>query len=196
MKASTTSRRALVLATVSGSMCTCLLAEEKAPPQIGQLTKEHKMFKHDVGTWDAKLKIWEKPGDKPIESEAVEKNQLLPGGYWLLSRFDGAIGPVKFSGHGVFGYDPTEKKFVGLWVDNMNPHPLTMKGDYDAATKTLTMLGENREPDGKKHKSKEISRWIDDNTKHFELHMQGDDGKFFKMMEIEYKRRPKEKKTS
>src|SRR5262245_6204039 len=95
MKASTTTRCALVLAMVSGPMCALVFAEEKAPPQMAQLTKEHKMFKFDVGTWDAKMKIWEKPGAEPIETEAVEKNQLLPGGFWLLSRFDGMIGPVK-----------------------------------------------------------------------------------------------------
>ena len=118
------------------------------------------------------------------------KRSELLGGFWLLSRFEGMIGTMKFSGTRTFGYDPTEKKFVGTWTDSMNPYMLTIKGDYDAATKTLTMIGENREPDGKMHTSKEISRRLDDNTRLFELHMQGDDGKYFKMMEIKYTRRP------
>lgn len=164
--------------------------------EIPQPTKEHKLLKHGVGTWDATMKIWTKPGAEPFESKAVEKSQLLPGGFWLLSRFDGLMGQMKFSGHGVFGYDPTEKKYIGTWIDNMNPHLFTMKGDYDEATKTLTMTGENRGPDGKIQKAKEVSRILDDDTRHFELHIEGDDGKFFKMMEVDYKRRPKEKKET
>jgi hypothetical protein len=191
MNALTSIRWVRGLATVAAfaTMCFHSRAAEEEQPQVPQPTKEHKALQFDVGTWDATMRIWEKPGADPIESKAVERNVMV-GSFWLLTRFDGSIGPMKFSGAGTFGFDPTEKKFVGTWVDSMNPYMLTMKGEYDESTKTLTMLGENREPDGKMHKSKEISRRIDENTRHFELHMQGDDGNFFKMMEIDYKRRP------
>ena len=182
--------RALAMTAALGTLCTRSFAAEEEPHPMPQPTKEHKMLKFDVGTWDATIKIYEKPGAEPIESKAVERNAMV-GGFWLVSRFNGSIGQMKFSGAGTFGYDPTEKKFVGTWVDSMNPYMLTMKGDYDESTKTLTMMGENREPDGKVHKSKEISKRIDDDTRHFELHMQGEDGNYFKMMEIDYKRQPK-----
>ena len=165
----------------------------RASRRCSQPTKEHEMFKFDVGMWDATMKIWPAPDAEPMESKGTEKNELLAAVCGCSSRFEGKIGEMKFSGAGTFGYDPTEKKFVGTWVDSMNPYMLTMKGDYDEATKTMTMMGENREPDGKMHKSKEISRRLDDNTRLFELHMQGDDGKYFKMIEIKYKRRSKEK---
>ena len=155
-----------------------------------QPTKEHKMLKFDKGNWDATVKIFPPAGGAPIESKATEKVELLPGGFWMLTRFQGKIGDLPYSGRGTFGYDPTEKKFVGTWVDSMNPYMLTMKGDFDEATHTLTMTGENRGPGGKMHTSKEISRHIDANTRTFEMQMKGEDGKFQKMMEITYKRAP------
>ena len=79
-------------------------------------------LKNDVGTWDATLKIWPQPNAKPLESKAVEKNELLPGGQWLVSRFEGNFGGMKFVGVGTWGYDPVEKKYVGTWIDNMTPH--------------------------------------------------------------------------
>jgi hypothetical protein len=195
MKASQTNHCLFVLALLVSAVCASNIratAAEPDHPQPPKLTKEHKLFKFDVGMWDATMKIWPAPGAEPIESKATEKNMLLPGGFWLLSRFEGKIGEMKFSGAGTFGYDPTEKKFVGTWIDSMNPHMLVMKGDYDEATKTMTMVGQNREPDGKMHTSKEIARRVDDDTRTFEMQMQGDDGKYFKMMEINYKRRPKQ----
>jgi hypothetical protein len=182
-------RSLAIVVCLCGGLTIRSLAAEPEHPQMLQPGKEHKFLQFDVGIWDATMKIWEKPDAKPVETKAVEKCEMLRGGFWLLSRFDGQIGSMKYSGAGTFGYDPTEKKFVGTWIDSMNPYMLTMKGDYDETTKTLTMMGENREPDGKMHSSKEIARRIDDNTRVFELHMQGDDGKYFKMMEITYKRR-------
>jgi len=196
MNASTTSGRGHILAAMTVLIFAVTsdrhVAAQDQPP-MPRPTKEHKLLKFDVGTWDATMKIWPYPGATPIEGTAVERNVLLPGGFWLLSRFDGKMGDMKFNGAGTFGYDPIEKKFTGTWIDSMSPHMLTMKGDYDEATQTLTMMGENREPNGKMQKSKEIAKSIDENTRHFEMHMQGDDGQYFQMMEINYKRRPKEK---
>ena len=39
--------------------------------------------------------------------------------------------------------------------------------------------------------AKLITRYLDDGTRTFEMHMRGPDGEFTKMMEIKYKRRAK-----
>ena len=159
--------------------------------QMPMPTEQHKIFKKDVGTWDATMKIWPVPDAAAIENKCSEKNELLGNGMWLITRFQGKIGDVPFAGAGSFGYDPVEKKYVGVWVDTMTPHMTTLKSDYDAAKKTMTGIGESRDPmTGKVSKSKHITRYTDDDTKVFEIHMAGEDGKEFKMLEITYKRRP------
>lgn len=80
-------------------------AQEPGPP----LSDEHKLLQKDVGTWDATVKVWPQPNAQPLESEAVERNELLPGGLWLVSHFSGDFGGAKFVGLGTYGYDPTER---------------------------------------------------------------------------------------
>jgi len=153
-------------------------------------TEEHKLLQKDVGTWDATIKIWGAPDADPIESKGTEKNELLPGGLWIISRFDGKIGDIPFAGVGVSGYDPVEKKYVGTWVDSMTPHMMPLKGDYDQETQTMTMTGEGRDPaTGETYEARLISRYVDENSRTFEFHMPGEDGQRWKMMEIQYQRR-------
>ena len=55
---------------------------------------------------------------------------------------------------------------------------MTMKGDHDAATRTLTAVGEGRDAmTGKMMQDQERLAFIDDNTRTFEMHAAGPDGK-------------------
>jgi hypothetical protein len=170
------------------TIATTAIGQE--PEWIIKPTKEHELLKKDVGTWDATVKIWPKEGAEPMESKGTETNELLKGGMWLVSRFEGEAGGVPFAGVGTFGYDPEEKKYVGTWVDTFTPHLMITKSDYDEATKTMTGTSEGRDPHTKKaYTAKMVARYVDDDTRVFELHMPGEDGKKWKMMEITYKRR-------
>lgn len=185
-------RLTLVVAVVAGSSLApgARLARAQQGPVVPQPTPEHELLKKDVGTWDAKVKSWNAPDAQPIETAAVEKNEMLPGGLWLLTRFDGAFGDLKFFGVGQTGYDPESKKYIGTWIDNMNPYIMVTKGTYDAATKTMTATGEMREPGNPQPVPlKNVSRYVDDNTRNFAMYATGADGKEWKMLEITYKRR-------
>jgi Protein of unknown function (DUF1579) len=187
-------RPALTVAvTLAAIVCVHLqpaLAQEG--PMTPKPTPQHELLKKDVGTWDATVMSWEKPGAEPMQSKATEKNELFPGGYWLVSRFEGSFGDLKFTGMGQFGYDPQQKKYVGTWIDSMSPYLMVTKADYDPATKTLTGTGETRDPaTNKVMTTKSVSRYIDDNTRTFAMYTTGADGKEWKMMEITYKRRSK-----
>ena len=152
-------------------------------------TPEHKILQKDVGTWDAIVKVWPQPGAEPMESRGTETNELL-GGMWIVSKFEGKMDDMPFSGTGVFGYDPAEKKYVGTWVDSMSPSLSIVKGDYDSATKTMTTTGDMRDPaSGAVTTTKQISRYLDDDTRVFEMQVPGEGGTYWKMMEIQYKRR-------
>jgi hypothetical protein len=152
-------------------------------------TEQHKILKKDVGTWDATVKIWPMAGAKPMESKGVEKNRLLKGGLWLITRFEGEAIGMPFIGMGTLGYDPAEKKYVGNWVDTMTPHMMTTKCDYDEKTKTMIGVSETRDPyTSEKYTAKLINRYNDDGTRVMEMHRKTSDGKEWKVMEISYKR--------
>jgi hypothetical protein len=164
--------------------------QEQQQAQLPQVSDEHKFLHKDVGTWDAVMKIFPQEGAAPVESKGSEKNELLPGGMWLISQFKGEVFGVPFTGVGTIGYDPIEKKYVGTWVDSISPHLTVMKGEYDAAKKTMTSIAEVRDfRTGEVTQSKHITRYIDDNTRTFEIHSKEGGDKERKVMEIQYKRR-------
>lgn len=108
-----------------------ILLIDVAVAQMPGPTKEHEVLKSDVGTWDAKMKLFHTPGAEPTVQDATETVELMPGGMWLLTTYESKIMDMPFSGRGVTGYDPVKKKYVGTWVDNLNPHLHLIEGDYD-----------------------------------------------------------------
>jgi len=176
---------------VAIAICLTLLASAAVAQPPGMKSPEHDLLKKDVGTWDAKMKIYPTPNAEPIESEAVETCQLFGNGLWLLSEFEGKIGDMPFAGKSAMGFDPVEKKYVGNWIDNMSPWFTSLKGEYDADTKTMTMTAESRDmATGKMQTTKHVANYIDDDTRTFAIYMPGEDGgEDWKMLEVEYKRR-------
>ena len=161
-------------------------------PSLIEPSKQHELLKQDVGTWDATIRIWPMAGAEPLESKGVEKNQLLKGGMWLITHFEGEAIGMPFVGMGTTGYDPAEKKYVGTWVDTMTPHMMITKSDYDEKTKTMTGQAETRDAiSGEKYTAKIISRHTGDDTRVMEMHRKDENGKEWKVMEISYKRSKK-----
>jgi hypothetical protein len=154
---------------------------------------EHARLAEGVGTWDATIKSWmQGPGSDPVESKGVEVVKLMPGGLWALSEFHGKFGEMDFHGAGQSGYDPAKKKYIGTWVDSMETSIMTMEGDYDPQTKTLTMHAQGTGHDGKPYEAKMVEVIQDKDHRVFTMSMKSDEtkGEFVKMMEISYVRRP------
>ncbi len=154
-------------------------------------TKEHKEMAREVGVWDAESKMWESPEAEPLVSKGVETNKML-GEMWLVGEFEGEMMGQPFHGRSQMTYDPLTKKYVGTWIDSMAPTMMTMKGDYDVAAHTLTMMMDGIDAmTGKPGKWKSVTRYESDDAKTFEMYMPvaGQDGKWAKIMEIKYKRR-------
>jgi len=113
------------------------------------------------------------------------------GGYWIISNFDGNMMGMDFKGHGTYGYDTKNKKYVGTWIDSLGPFMMQTAGDYDKETSTLTMVGDSPGPDGTTMSTYTMSSVYKDNGRVMTMHMQpkgsGDDQKF-KLFEMTYKK--------
>jgi hypothetical protein len=171
----------------------CVVASMLGTPAMAQFTKpgpEHKILAADEGTWDATVKSFAAgPDAEPTVSKGTEVNTVLPGGLWVLSKFEGDFDGVKFEGRGQFGYDPLKKKYVGTWIDSLMPNLMVLEGSYDAKAKTMTFVGEAIEPNSKTpYTQKMVTTMKDDGTRLFTLYMKFDKGDV-KFMEIEYKKR-------
>jgi hypothetical protein len=186
---------ALAVALLAGSAA----AQEKqkepgaSPGQEMPVPKpgpEHEIFEQDLGVWDATVETVMEPGGKPNVSKGVETNTLLGGGLWMISDFQSEFLGAPFQGHGVTGYDPTKKKYVGTWVDSMSTGLTITEGTYDPQTKTMTARFEGPGPDGTMMKMRTVSQWKDDNTRVFTMYSPAGRSEEFAVMKITYKRRP------
>jgi hypothetical protein len=190
-----TTRSFVVLVACLGLVGAASFARgQEGGPPVPKPTPEHQRLAKEVGTWDATIKTWE-PGStsEPSVSQGVEKVKMLHGGLWAKSEFEGKFGGMDFHGCGQTGYDTKKGKYVGTWVDSMSTEIMMMEGDYDPATRTLTMHSKGTGPSGKPYEAKTTSKFEGDDTRVFTMSMKSDDtkGEFAKMMEITYKRRAK-----
>ena len=179
--------------------CLCLAASSlvdptraQEPPPAPKPSAEHQILAADAGTWDATIKSYMGgPDSDPLVSKGVEVNEVLTGGLWVLSRFEGSFGPAKFEGRGQFGFDPAKKKYVGSWIDSMSPSLSILEGTYDAKTKTMSYVGDGYDPSSKaKYTQRMVTTSKDDGTRVFTLFMkfEGDQAEA-KFMEITYTKR-------
>lgn len=177
-----------VMSLLIGCCIVSVSFAQQDQPQLPQPTPQHEEMAREAGTWDADVKMWPAPGAEPMMSKATETNTML-GKFWLLSEFQGDFGGMEYTGRGQFGYDPAAKKCVGTWIDTISPYIQKMEGNYDTQTHTLTMNTEGFDfQTNKVMKGKNVTTYIDNNTKKFEMFAPGPDGKMFKVMEIMYKR--------
>ena len=162
-------------------------AQQDMPP-MPKPGPEHEILKMDAGTWDAVVEMFAAPGQPPATSKGTETSALM-GGLWLVSEFKGDMMGSPFEGRGIFGYDLTKKKYVGVWVDSMSAGIAHVESTYDATTKTMTGTMEAPDMSGKVSKMKETTVYKDPNTRVFTLFTPGPDGKDAPMMRITYTRR-------
>lgn len=178
-------KRSLALAALLCAGATGARAQDMF--QMPKPGPEHDLLKKAVGTWDATVEMLMPPAPP---TKGVETTTMGPGGLWLVTDFkaDEMMG-APFQGHGVEGWDPAKKKYVGTWVDSMSTSVSLTESTYDAATKsmngTLTAAG----PDGQPMKMKAVTQYKDDDTRVFTMYMPGPDGKEAPSMRITYKRR-------
>ena len=170
------------------------LAQDKpaaAPPgmPVVKAGPEHEVLKGDVGTWDATVESYMPGVTQPLVSKGTETNTLV-GGMWLVTDFKGEMMGQPFQGHGVSGWDPNKKKYVGTWVDTMSTGLGLTESSYDAAAKTMTGTFEGPDPSsGQVTKMKSSVVWKDPNTRVFTMSGPGPDGKDATFMKITYTRR-------
>lgn len=154
---------------------------------------EYQLYKNNAGTWDAVIKMYFNGPAKPaIESRGVEVNEVVGGGKAARTTFKYKMKNMAFEGHGLIGYDPRSKECFGLWVDNFTTIPSQRRGHYDADKKTLTMTGVVVDGALNEIKQKQVTTYIDDETKTLTIYMVVEDGgktSDVKLMEMTAKKR-------
>src|SRR3984893_4366275 len=164
--------------------------------ELGKPGENHKMLAATAGTWNYTVKMW-MDGDtsaKPQESKGTATRKMIMNGRFLVDYYTGMMKiqapydkmqDVTFKGMGLEAYDNVKKKFVATWMDNMGTGIMTMEGDYDPATKSLTSTGEEEMMPGMKTQIRSVTKFPDKNHMTLEWYENHGGGEK-KTMEINY----------
>ena len=156
------------------AVCISAGASAQDLPKPG---KAHKLFAREAGTWDCEVKMfYQGPEGPPTLSKGVEVNELVSGDLYIQTSFTYQMRGRKFEGHSLMGYDPHSKKYVGMGVNNFTSIPTQLKGEYDENAKTLTIRSIVVDGSGKELKQKQITTWLGESKKKFEIFLVVDAG--------------------
>jgi len=147
--------------TLAVALLTCAPVVAQEGPKPGP---EHEVLKKLAGDWTLVMKFG------GMESKGTVAYKMDLGGLWLTGALESELFGAKFQGKSLDSYDPVAKKYVGVWVDSMSTSPMFLTGDYDKATKTLTMSGDGPGMDGKPTKYKSVSKFTDADTIDFAMY--------------------------
>jgi hypothetical protein len=174
-------------AAAPGGMDPVAMMKMKALMSPGEA---HKVFEAFVGKWNYTGKFWMTPDSPAQDMTGAAEHTLIYGGRFLKQVIEGPWMGEKFEGLGYLGYDNIRKQYVTTWIDSAATGIMTVSGQYDAATKTLTQGGENSCPLTGEVNRKGRSMWTINDADHntFVSYSVGPDGKEFKVMELVYTR--------
>ncbi|RNL90752.1 DUF1579 domain-containing protein [Sinomicrobium pectinilyticum] len=150
----------------------------------------HKMLAMDEGVWNADITHWADPSAPPQTAGGTEVCEMVMGGRYLKTSFEGEFMGESFNGLGFTGYDNAKKEFFATWMDDMGTGIMIMRGAVpEDGSNTLEMKGSMVDPmTGNDLKVREVISRIDENTRMMEMFMEHD-GAEMKTMEIKYSRK-------
>ena len=107
-----------------------------SPADDGPRAKD--LLKAFAGTWDSETSFAGFPPGKGTEEVTLLGHGLS---CVITSRSNDAMGPgmPKFEGHGLFGYDNKQKKWLHAWIDNTDTSFDVSEGTWDEAGKVFTI---------------------------------------------------------
>jgi len=150
------------------------------------LGPEFELLKKDIGEWDAAITVTPGPGATPQESTGRLVGRVISGGRWLITDFKNHT--TGFEGHGIYGYNPATKRYVGTWVDDMRTNIYLGEGRWDENSQTMTYEWNTTLPNGQTMSWKETSETVSENERVFRVLFPGPDGGEFEMMHVVYRR--------
>ena len=164
-------------------------ATMKAEPQ-----KEHRWLqKLLLGEWTYEVSVPAGAGQSPTKTSGTESVRSL-GGLWFVAEGRGEIpggGPATTLL--TLGYDTRKERYVGTWIGSMMTHLWVYEGEFDGATRVLTLnsQGPSMSGDGGTSRYQDIIEFKDDDHRTLTGRVLGTDGAWQTLMTADYRRKNK-----
>lgn len=159
-------------------------------PEMTKPTKDHELLNQFAGDWIAKAETVPMPGQAAFKNEGIETAKMV-GGFWLISHGEASMQGTPVNSVMTIGYDPSARKYVGTFLCSVDSTLWKYDGAMDATGKKLTLEteGPSMVDHTKKTKYRETLELIDKDHKTFTSFMQADDGKWVKVVTVDYQRK-------
>ena len=155
--------------------------------QAAQTGPEHESLARLEGTWRAEVKMWMDPAGEPNVSHGTMVNTMVLGGRFLQEEYKDDSG--MFEGKGFWGYNASDKRYEGVWIDSMATFVQLESGQHDPATDTYAMEGSMTDPSsGQPMAKRSVIKVISPDEHTMEMYFNSEQGPEMKCMEIHYKR--------
>ncbi len=161
-------------------------AMAKMMEENAKTVEEHEILQSMVGKWTCECTNVMPDGKKEVFSGQSTYTSLL-GGRYVQEEFKATFMGAPFHGIGIMGYDKNQKKFTGVWMDNMSTSMMTSEGQYIDGTKTIASTGEGNCPMGPMT-CKMSTQLVSDDEMIFTMKMAMPGGEMQESMKIVYKR--------
>lgn len=102
---------------------------------------EHKMLEQLSGPWSVEIKTWPAPGKPYALSKATAMNEVVLGGRFLKTSWQGTMMGMPVENLTMLGFDRRNKKYTAVVFDTFGTYYVTAKGVYDTTNSTITMTG-------------------------------------------------------
>lgn len=159
--------------------------------EMARTTEHHERLKPFAGTFRATVRMWMGPGE-PMVSTGTMTNTMDLGGRFLRQEYkaDPGDGPFPgFEGRGFWGYNKTDQRYEGLWIDTASTVMQIEHGQVDHSGRVWNMSSAMTDPaTGKQTPKRSVITLQDEDHHRMEMYFQGPDGGECKAMEIDYVR--------
>ncbi len=177
-------------AMVLGALPLTLVCGQDETPSSVQPTDEHAWLRQFEGEWKTTGKGSDEFG-KDVDLAGVEYDRMVLGDFWLSFVYRSQFAEKPFVGHGMVGYDPAKRKYIGTWVDSTSPHMSQFEGSVDGKKNTLTL--DTTGTDSKTYKAKKgrlVFSFQDPDHRTLQSYRMDDEGKTHLIFEIQFTRVP------
>lgn len=129
-------------------------------------TPEHTALELFVGPWSVVETHFDELGKTVATVKGNEDVRWVLDETAIQRTYTSGTEPSLFRALGTFAFAETEKCFTGMWFNNLpTGGPSTVKGTWDAATRTMSWTTESKNKDGQTVNHRIIERFPDSKTR-------------------------------
>lgn len=91
----------------------------RAWQEAGAPDEHHKQLHYFVGQWTTEMKSL-MPGGEAFNSTGKASYEMIMGGRFLKSTYEGDMMGLPFTGHSLGGYNKVDRRWEALWMDTVS----------------------------------------------------------------------------